>query len=454
MDKALIQKYNVPVPRYTSYPPANHFKALSSQEYLDEVRQSNHYSRNNISFYIHVPFCQQLCHYCGCNSVAMASDERVSAYVEALHKEIDLLLPLLNKNRKISQIHYGGGSPTSLPVSVIRELNDHLLQGFDTIEQPEIAIECQPAYLTASDWNELTDAHFTRMSIGVQDFAPDVLKAVNRKPSLIPLEEVFDILSSKGIRVNLDFIYGLPLQTVDSFAQTIERAIRLRPHRLVTFSYAHVPWVNKRQLILEKYGLPKEDDKTAMFQKATDLLLAAGYQPVGMDHFVLPDDSLYQALKDHQLHRNFQGYCTRAITAQVYAFGVSGISQLDGMYAQNTKNIDEYLQNVNEGILPIVKGYALNKEEQVTRSVIEMLMCNYQIDWNELTQLLNMTISDIKKATAYDEVKMADFARDGLIQMDEQRIVMQPEYAPFVRNVAASLDRLMSNATPNFSKPI
>lgn len=455
MREELIKKYNIPVPRYTSYPPANYFSSnFTSKDYTEAIIASNSSKPESISFYLHIPFCMHLCHYCGCNSFHMMKQEVVDRYIAALHKEIDMVSRLLSCTRKISQIHYGGGSPTSMPVSVIKELNDHMLSAFGTIEQPEIAIECHPGYLTAENWEGLASAGFTRFSIGVQDFNEKVLKTVNRRPPLIPLEDIFSILRNKGARINMDFIYGLPFQTADSFAETIAQAAALRPDRLVTFSYAHVPWVNRQQLILEKAGLPDSEEKSRMYGNAVSIMTGNGYKPIGMDHFVLPGDELYTALSTHQLHRNFQGYCTRRTTGQVYAFGVTGISQLSNAYAQNSKDIEEYMDRIEEGQFTISKGYALNRDEQITREVIESIMCNYKIDWLELSRRLEIPVEEIKAATAYDEHKIQEFTDDGIITANENELKMTEEGALFVRNVAASLDKLMLNSAKSFSKPI
>ena len=326
MQPEIIQKYNHPVPRYTSYPPANYFGEFSETDYLRAVKASDTARQNQISFYLHIPFCRHLCHYCGCNSYPAAKPETVEAYVEALHREIDLVARHIDHSRQISQIHYGGGSPTSIPIPMLKELNDHLLSIAPTIANPEIAIECHPGYLSEHDWQELTACGFTRYSIGIQDLKEEVLKSVNRRPSLLPLQEILQILRASGATVNFDFIYGLPLQSVDSFRKTIEQASALRPDRLVTFSYAHLPKLFPRQQILDRMGLPATEEKNRMYETASEILRKAGYQSIGLDHFVLPDDELYTALQTGRLHRNFQGYCTRRTTAQVYAFGVTAIS--------------------------------------------------------------------------------------------------------------------------------
>lgn len=450
----LIQQYNLPVPRYTSYPPATYFEPLNHSTYLKAVEQSNQASERSLSFYLHIPFCQHLCHYCACNSYPMARATVVESYVKALHQEMELLFPAIDKERPIAQIHYGGGSPTAIPISLLKELNEHLLSSFRVIDHPEIAIECHPGYLQEKDWQQLTASGFNRFSIGVQDFKIEVLKNSNRRPARLPMEQIFALLREKGAAINLDFLYGLPQQTAKSFAQSIEQAIQLLPDRLVTFSYAHVPWLNKRQLLLEISGLPDSQEKQAMFAGAAALLQGAGYQQIGMDHFVRPGDELNLAMQTKQLHRNFQGYCTRRTTAQVYGLGVTGISQLESAYAQNTKEIPHYLATIGKGELPIAKGYLLSPTEQLTREVIEALMCNNCIDWKDLSDRLHVSVSALKGATAYDEQKLSAFANDGLIRYTESYLEMTAEGAMFVRQVAASLDKLMLQTPHAYSKPL
>lgn len=360
----------------------------------------------------------------------------------------------LAPGRRISQIHYGGGSPTSLPVATLKELNDDLLAGFETIDRPEIAIECHPGYMDETYWQLLAEAGFNRFSLGVQDFDRKVLKTVNRHPSLLPMETIFEILRSKGAHINMDFIYGLPYQTVESFSRTIKEAVLLQPDRLVTFSYAHVPWVNRQQLMLEKAGLPESEEKSGMYEAAKSILSYAGYKTVGLDHFVLEDDELYTALRNGNLHRNFQGYCTRRTTGQVYAFGVTGISQLSSAYAQNTKDIRQYIEKIENRSFAVAKGYTLSRDEQITREVIETLMCNYSLNWSEVAARLSLSVEEVKAATAYDEKRLREFAGDGLIEYDDNHIRMTSAGTLFVRNVAASLDKLMLHSDKSFSKPV
>ncbi|MDR3338741.1 MAG: oxygen-independent coproporphyrinogen III oxidase [Candidatus Symbiothrix sp.] len=450
----LLTKYNVPVPRYTSYPPANYFEeSFTAEDYETAVTASNTTGAQQISFYVHIPFCRQLCYYCGCNSFAMMQPAMIDRYISAVHREIEKVSRLLDPNRPVSQIHYGGGTPTVLPVSVLKELNKHLLASFPRIEQAEIAIECHPGYLDENYWLSLAESGFNRFSLGIQDFDEKVLKAVNRRPSRLPVENIFRILREKKAGINIDLLYGLPLQTAAGFTKTVMRAIELQPDRLVTFSYAHVPWVNKRQLMLEKTGLPGNEEKSLMYESAKTVLQQAGYHAIGLDHFVKESDELYTARQNGQLHRNFQGYCTRRTTGQVYAFGVTAISQLSGAYAQNSKHIEDYIGRIEKGFAT-VKGYRLNEEEQIAREVIETLMCNYCLEWKELSERLALPEEKIKAATAYNPEQFRTFAADGILTFDENRIQVTQKGRLFVRNIAAALDKLMINSGKSFSKPV
>lgn len=455
MKEELLAKYNVPVPRYTSYPPANYFDtAFTPDDYLSAIEQSNQQQPEHISVYIHIPFCHHRCYYCGCNAVLMMRPEVVKAYLEAVSKEIGMVLGRLSPGRRISQIHYGGGTPTSIDVSYLRDFNRQILSRFSTIDNPEIAIECHPGYLTANYWKELTEAGFNRFSLGVQDFDEKVLHTINRHSPCIPMQDIMDILRSANASVNMDFIYGLPHQTEESFAGTIRRAADFHPDRIVTFSYAHVPWVNTLQRKLEEAGLPSGQHKSRMYETAAGLLADRGYHAVGMDHFVLEDDELNLAVRNKTLHRNFQGYCTRRTTGQVYAFGVSAISQLATAYSQNTKQVRTYIDSIDRGVIPVERGYTLNRDEQITREVITSLMCNNRVNWNELATLLGISPREVMDATAYDEAELRRFVTDGIVAVRDDGFDITPEGKLFVRNVAASLDKLMLNNKKSFSKPV
>jgi len=453
----LLEKYNHPVPRYTSYPPANFFtEEFSPANYQNAVDQSNKWKPQNISIYIHIPFCLKLCYFCGCNSYALRQSEVVDAYIKALIMEIKMVTSKLDKSRFVSQIHYGGGTPNAIPVEYLQQINELLFSTFQIIPDPEIAIEVNPAYLTFEQMTGLKKAGFNRFSLGIQDFDTEVLDAVNRDKPGMPVQDLMAFLKqdSPHIAVNLDFIYGLPKQTAVHFAQTIQKAIELKPDRLVTFSYAHVPWVSKIQKKLEKVGLPAADEKIKMFEAAYSLLTHNGYEAIGMDHYANENDELTLARRNKQLHRNFQGYCTRRTTGQVYAFGVTGISQLGGVYAQNTKSIDEYITKTNQGELTTIKGYALTDQQIILREVINELMCNEQIIWSEIGERLGLTSAEIKKNTTYNPELLHQFEADGIISLSEEKIQITSEGQLFIRNVASSFDPLTQAGQTNFSKPI
>ena len=452
----LLEKYNSPVPRYTSYPPANYFDTVTENQYIDAVKDSNSGNPRNISLYLHIPFCKKLCYYCGCNTSPLGTQAEMKKYVTALKQEIRMVAALIDKERKVSQIHYGGGTPNALPVEWIAELNELIYSLFTLVDHPEIAIECNPAHLDFNYIYQLKKSGFNRFSLGIQDFDNEVLKTVNRDPSAMPVGDIIQRLKagSDNVTVNLDFIYGLPGQTVESFLDSIRQAAAIRPDRLVTFSYAHVPWVKKAQKILDKKGLPDTELKMKMFSESHEYLMANGYQSIGLDHYVLESDELYQAVITKSLHRNFQGYCTRQTTGQVYAFGVSAISQLEKGYAQNTKSVKGYIESIGLGHLPIEKGYMLTKNEIIVREVINQLMCNKQINWKELSDHLNISESAIRDAIVYDDAELKQFEEDGILQLTKEGLEMTEGGALFIRNVAASFDPLTRNNSKQFSKPV
>ena len=452
---SLIKKYNAPVPRYTSYPPANYFKdPFPAKNYLDAVKKSNNWEPESVSLYFHIPFCRKMCFYCGCNSCPLPDKKTVDNYFEALKSELLLVTGLIDKNRKVSQVHFGGGTPNSVPSGYMTQLMDLLHENFAFSPSPEIAIECNPAYLDINYIKQLIRAGFNRFSLGIQDFSEQVLKGVNREPSSIPVKDIVSFLRAESpyAKVNMDFIYGLPGQTTGSFLNTIEKAAGINPDRLVTFSYAHVPWVNKAQEKLEKRGLPGNEEKAAMYRKASDLLIENGYKAIGLDHFVLEKDELYQALQSGRLHRNFQGYCTRNTTGQVYAFGVSAISQLRGVYAQNTKLVDEYIVSLSKGLIPTRKGYVLSRPEIIIREVITELMCNKMLIWASLAKQLKSTLPEIMETINYDRKLLNQFKEDGIIDFTDDYVKITGKGSLFIRNVAASFDPLMAEGNKKFSR--
>jgi len=451
----LTEKYNVPVPRYTSYPPATEFnEMLKEDDYRILLDESNKGFPGHIALYFHIPFCRQICHYCGCNATPTGRGSLVMPYLKALQKEIEMVTSHLDTVRKVSQIHFGGGTPNTLEASALGEIVGKIRTGFEFIDDPEIAIECHPAYLDESYIMSLHAAGFNRFSLGIQDLDDGVLNNVNRALPAMPPEKIVDIIKKSGASVNLDFIYGLPGQNVASFGETIGRAIEMRPDRLVTFSYAHVPWMKKHQAILEKKGLPGPLEKAAMFRASHDKLITAGYVFAGLDHYVLPDDELAVALSEHTLHRNFQGYCTRRTTGQVYAFGISGISQLDGGYVQNTRNLKDYISLLESGRLPVDRGLRITLEQKEIREVINEVMCNKLVKWSEISERLKVSRSDLLKRFEKGLEKVKDFENDGLVTLTQDEIRVTAKGEPYIRNLAAALDPAFSSGINRYSKSV
>ncbi len=455
INKELLKKYNVPTPRYTSYPPANFFSDnFKYSEATEALKKSNEEKTQNISFYLHIPFCSQLCHYCGCNTHITHNKSVINEYVETLKKEILLYKKILSPHRKISQIHWGGGTPDYLDIRQIQEIMGIFYENFNFIEDAEIAMECHPAHLTYDFMNELVNLQFNRLSIGIQDFDKDVLRKVNRALPILPVEKMVTFLHKKKIKVNLDFVYGLPGQTIERFSETIKKAVSIAPDRLALFSYAHVPWVKPHQKILEKYYLPDAETKISLFEAAFNILTENGYVSIGLDHFSKPDDELYIALQNKELSRNFQGYCTKKTTGQVYAVGVSGISQLDNAYLQNTKNLAVYSESINKGIFPFEKVYFLNKNEKIVSYIVTEIMSNRFLSFIDVEQKFNVSYDEIKEITKIDYDLLTVFENEGLIKINKKDISVTYQGMFFLRNIANLFDPLRKQTEKQFSKSL
>ena len=451
----LLKKYNVPTPRYTSYPPANFFhENFNDIEVENAILLSNKENPKNISLYIHIPFCNKLCFYCGCNTVISKEKNLIDSYIKTLQKEILLLKSKLDPDRKVSQIHWGGGTPNYLPIEDVESIMKALYDNFDFIDQAEIAMECHPWHLTYDYVDQLIELGFNRLSLGVQDFDTKVMESINRNQSKIPIQDLSNYIKNKGVSVNLDFIYGLPYQSIESFSKTIHKAIEISPNRLVTFSYAHVPWVKKAQKKLEKYDLPNANEKVKLFETAYDLLTKNGYEAIGLDHFAKADDELNIALQEKTLHRNFQGYCTRETTGQVYALGVSGISQLESSYLQSTKDVLKYTRSIEEGKFAIEKVYFLSQDEKISREIINELMCNLYLSWETISDRFKIKKSEIKNINETLMQQLKTFESEGLIKFNNDEIHITESGKFFIRNIAAVFDPKMINTNKNFSKAL
>ncbi len=452
----IIEKYNQPGPRYTSYPPATWFNNETGiSDYKKMITLSNEFSPRNISIYFHVPFCKQLCHFCGCNTKCLNTKDDVPGYMNAMMGEMENVAARIDKSRKVTQIHWGGGTPNAIDLLEIEKVMKKVGELFTVSEGAEIAMEVNPAYLQLKDIDKLAGMGFNRLSLGIQDFNSDVLKLVNRETSLLPVEKLIDQMrKNKMDGVNIDLIYGLPGQTPGSFQKSIEKAIEISPDRLVTFSYAHVPWVKKAQQQLEKVGLPSPAEKLKMFEIAYNLLTHAGYVAIGMDHYAKPHDHLSKALQVKKLHRNFQGYCTQETTGQVYAFGVSSISQLQSGYFQNTKSIDRYKEMIAKEGFAVEKGYLLTRDDMMIREIINQIMCNGYLSFHEIARQFDSDVDAVKRLLKFDRKKFEPFVKDQLIQIDNDTLQLKGNGFLVVRNIAMLLDPQLSVKQAQYSKTV
>ena len=456
IDNKLLNKYNKKGPRYTSYPPATHFsEKYDDKDFINSVIKSNNENPQNVSIYIHIPFCPQICHFCGCTTESGFTKPFLERYVDALIKEIEFVSKYINNDRKLTQIHWGGGTPNAISLKYIQRITEKILMCFNLNDEYEMAIECSPAHLDYRHIELLKSYGFNRISLGIQDFDGKVLDAINRRRPKRPISKMVEKIHSEGFRgTNIDLVYGLPLQTVKNFNKTIEKAIDLNTDRIVTFSYAHVPSILPRQKILENIGFPSAEEKAEMYNNAYKKFTDAGYVPIGMDHFCRPDDEFYLALKNNQLHRNFQGYCTTRTTGQVYGFGASSISQLFSAYSQNVKNAAQYIKMINQKNTAVLRGYNLERNEKIIRDVINSVMCNYYVDFSEIAKKYESDSDEIKEIVGFDNEKFKDFVDLNFMKIENDKIIIYDNARLYIRNIAMEFDPLLNKKIGTYSKTI
>ncbi len=440
VDLALLQKYNMPGPRYTSYPTAPHFHdQFTHADFEQEIITTNQSEgeQPNLSLYFHLPFCDSLCFFCACNVVITHSRERIQEYVQYLKKEIDLVSRHINPSRKVVQLHWGGGTPTYLTPDQIREVFGHIKQRFNFAETAEISIEIDPRSVTPEHLPALKDVGFNRLSFGVQDVDDKVQKAVNRIQPEAMTRGVVEESRKLGFQsINIDLMYGLPHQTIETYVDTLETAIDISPDRLAVFNYAHVPWLKKHQNVLPAEALPGATERLNILKLVIERLTESGYVYIGMDHFAKPEDELSLALKNHTLYRNFQGYSTSA-DAEIYAMGSTSISQLNNVYAQNKKNLKEYYQRLDDGQLPTSVGYRLSDDDQVRRYVITEVMCNNRVLKSEVQRRFGVEF-DTYFSKALE--KMKPFVDEKLVSLEPDRLQIHEAGRLIIRNIAMAFD--------------
>ncbi|MDD2917959.1 oxygen-independent coproporphyrinogen III oxidase [Rhodoferax sp.] len=444
ISESLIRQYDVSGPRYTSYPTADRFvEAFTAQDYIQALEQRRSGASAlalPLSLYVHIPFCESLCYYCACNKIITKHHDRAAAYITYLSREIDLHIQHMGSGQTVSQLHFGGGSPTFLSDDELREVMGMLRRNFNLIPNGEYSIEIDPRTIDNGRLDALAEMGFNRLSFGVQDFDPAVQKAVHR---VQPAEQVFDLVHAARARgfesINVDLIYGLPEQTPESVDRTMAQISELKPDRIALYAYAHLPERFKPQRRISSTEIPTAASKVTMLSRSMAALMAAGYVYIGMDHFALPDDSLAIAKRQGRLHRNFQGYSTQP-DCDMIGLGVSSIGRVGATYSQNAKTLEEYYDFLDQGHFPIVKGLALSKDDLLRRSVIMALMCQGRLAYEsiELAYLINF-----KEYFAKEMEVLKGQVEEGLVELDDSGIKVTPKGWFFVRAVAMVFDRYL-----------
>jgi len=452
VDLDLVKKHNVPGPRYTSYPPATQFTdEVTWSEVTEEVARSNQPERG-LSLYFHLPFCHSLCWFCGCTTVITKDQSQSGRYLGYLDREIAQKAELVNPERRVVQMAFGGGTPTFLLPDEIRRLGGMIRSRFQFAEDIEAGVEIDPRQLSEDHIKALREVGFNRASMGVQDHNAKVQKAVHRDQPYELTEQVVGWIRKAGFQsLNLDLIYGLPHQTVETFETTLDEILSLKPDRLAVFSYAHVPWIKPAQNALKDDVLPSAETKLGLLKLAIEKLTAEGFVYIGMDHFAREGDELAVAQRQGTLQRNFQGYSTHG-GADIFAFGMSAISQADGVYWQNFKEIHDYYGALDAGQVPLARGYVLTDEDKKRRQTIMRLMCDLALDYAAMSKLLGV---DFAAHFAKELESLDDLESDGLVHRTAEGLRVSEKGRLFIRNIAMHFDTyLPQEKERRFSKTI
>ena len=443
VDLDLVKKYNVAGPRYTSYPPATKFTDTVTWEQLSERIEANNRTPRDLSVYFHIPFCETLCWFCGCTTVITLNHDKGKDYIDYLGREVAKMSPRLNKQRKVVQLHFGGGSPTFLRPDEIRRLGEIIHKHFTFSPDIEASVEVDPRRLTREHMVALRAIGFNRASMGVQDFNPKVQEAIHRIQPRAMTQQAMDWMRELGFgSINLDLIYGLPHQTVESFNETLDTVLEMKPDRLAVFSYAHVPWIKPAQKILEQQQhLPAAETKLQVLKLVIEKLTANDqYVYIGMDHFAKPGDELAVAQRNKQLQRNFQGYSTRA-GSDIYAFGMSGVSQVPEAYWQNEKELPKYQAAVDAGRVPLHRAYFVTDEDKIRRETIMRAMCDLSLDFAAMSQKLGI---NFEQHFAKELASLAPFEADGLVKRTPIGLEVTDTGRLFIRNIAMCFDNTLA----------
>ncbi|MFC3939071.1 oxygen-independent coproporphyrinogen III oxidase [Pseudomonas gingeri] len=438
-DSDLIHRYDLAGPRYTSYPTAVQFNSqVGTFDLLHALRDSRKALRP-LSLYVHVPFCANICYYCACNKVITKDRGRAQPYLQRLEQEIQLVACHLDPNQKVEQLHFGGGTPTFLSHDELRQLMGSLRRHFNLLDDDsgDYGIEIDPREADWSTMGLLRELGFNRVSIGLQDLDPNVQRAVNRLQSLEETRAVIEAARTLQFRsINIDLIYGLPKQTPEHFARTVDEVINLQPDRLSVFNYAHLPERFLPQRRINGHELPAPADKLEMLHRTIEQLTAAGYRYIGMDHFALPDDELAIAQEESTLQRNFQGYTTHG-HCDLIGLGVSAISQIGDLYCQNSSDLNQYQNTLASAQLATSRGLLCNADDRLRREVIQQIICNFSLEFARIEQQFTL---DFRGYFAALWPQLTAMAEDGLIELDSERLTVLPAGRLLVRSVCMVFD--------------
>jgi oxygen-independent coproporphyrinogen-3 oxidase len=449
-DRALLEKYDVPGPRYTSYPTVPEWTgAPSPARWLDELRASlDAAGGRGAGIYVHIPFCRSLCAYCGCNTRISRNPAVAAPYVRAVHREWSLYREALAPAGRlpVAELHLGGGTPTFLPADALEALLEPILDGVALAPDAELSLEADPRTTTRAQLRMLARLGFRRISFGVQDFDPVVQEAVHRVQPVAMVEEITREARDAGFSgVNYDLIHGLPFQTPEGMSRTFEEVARLRPDRVAFYSYAHVPWLKPAHRRFTEADLPRGAAKRALYEAGRERLGRAGYREIGMDHFALPEDPLHRARERGELHRSFMGYTARR-PEPLLGLGVSSIGTARGALAQNEKSVEAYEAALAEGRLPLARGHVLTDEDRSLREHILSLMTRFETSWTPL-DAAEPFLSGVP-------ARLEELARDGLVLLGERSCRVTPRGAPFVRNVCMAFDARLEAGERRFSRTV
>jgi oxygen-independent coproporphyrinogen-3 oxidase len=459
--EALLQKYNTSGPRYTSYPTAPMWQdSYDAEAHEKTVRSTNQPIGSNphpLSLYVHLPFCESRCLFCGCNVVITQQRDQAEKYLGYLFREMETLAGWMDRSRPVVQFHWGGGTPTYLSEAQMARLFKFQTELFQLAPGAEVAIEVDPRVTTPAQIDLLKELGFNRISLGVQDFNPQVQEAIHRVQPLDMTAATTEQCRRLGFEgLNFDLIYGLPHQSVASFEKTVREVIQLSPDRIALYSYAHVPWLSPHQNQIPEAALPESETKFQILQVALQMLTDAGYLYIGMDHFAKPTDELSLALKSGNLHRNFMGYTVQHghLPSDLYGFGVSAISGLQGQFAQNWRKLSQYYEAIDAGRIATMRGYELSTEDRLRQAVILAILCPGQISYPDFEQRFGV---QFKTHFAEAFPKLEDMACDGLVELTETSLIVTPKGRLFSRNIAMPFDAYLpklSGDKPTFSKTV